>query len=167
MSTMTNKQGFPIETCDRCQGSGQYSFHLIHGTMCFNCNGEGTRIVKRARQAWKMYQQELWDLKHTPVSRLQVGDIIAHEKVWRRVSAIDVGDRVCHWRITGKDENGNDVMEPKCYMIVLTIEALHKGDVHLPEAKRPVHCNGEARLNTSKVDASKYLAMIPNERGEQ
>jgi DnaJ-class molecular chaperone len=43
-----NKQ---IKTCERCGGSGNYSFNLTHGTVCFGCNGRGTVTVDVAAEA--------------------------------------------------------------------------------------------------------------------
>jgi Ni,Fe-hydrogenase I small subunit len=37
---MTNENLTKI-TCPRCDGSGHYSFNLIHGTVCFKCSGAG------------------------------------------------------------------------------------------------------------------------------
>jgi hypothetical protein len=166
MSTMTNKQGFPIETCDRCQGSGKYSFNMVHGSMCFGCSGSGTVIVKRAAEAWKMYQAEVKQLRRPLASQLQVGDLISHDKVWRRIGAIEVTDEPVAWVMTGKDEHGNKVMTPTDYRMIVTIEAVHKSDLHLPEATLRLHGNELVRRG-GRVDPSKYLAMIPNERGDQ
>jgi len=33
------------KTCGRCGGSGQYSFNLMHGTMCFGCQGKGVVLA--------------------------------------------------------------------------------------------------------------------------
>jgi hypothetical protein len=36
-----------MEACGRCAGSGHYSFNLMHGTVCFGCNGrKGTWVTK-------------------------------------------------------------------------------------------------------------------------
>ena len=34
------------DVCGRCGGSGQHSFHLMHGTTCFGCNGSGKSPAK-------------------------------------------------------------------------------------------------------------------------
>lgn len=35
------------EACGRCNGSGHYSFNLMHGTICFGCGGrKGTWVTK-------------------------------------------------------------------------------------------------------------------------
>jgi hypothetical protein len=30
-----------LKPCKRCGGCGQYSFNLMHGTMCYGCSGRG------------------------------------------------------------------------------------------------------------------------------
>ena len=34
------------ETCDRCGGSGEYSFNLLDGTRCYKCGGSGKQFPK-------------------------------------------------------------------------------------------------------------------------
>jgi DnaJ-class molecular chaperone len=38
-------------TCPRCGGSGQYSYHQLHGTVCFGCQGRGVVQVAAAKAA--------------------------------------------------------------------------------------------------------------------
>ena len=33
-------------TCSRCNGTGKYSFNLMHGTKCYGCNGTGQQNTK-------------------------------------------------------------------------------------------------------------------------
>lgn len=33
-------------TCTRCNGTGSYSFNLMHGTKCYGCNGSGKQYTK-------------------------------------------------------------------------------------------------------------------------
>ena len=33
-------------TCTRCNGTGRYSFNLMHGTKCYGCNGTGKQYTK-------------------------------------------------------------------------------------------------------------------------
>lgn len=33
-------------TCSRCNGTGRFSFNLIHGTRCYGCNGTGKQKTK-------------------------------------------------------------------------------------------------------------------------
>lgn len=58
-----------ILTCPRCDGSGEYAYHMVHGTVCFKCMGKGkiqyteseyAKMQKRAAKAAadKELQQE-------------------------------------------------------------------------------------------------------------
>ena len=38
-------------TCTRCGGSGNYSFNLVRGTVCFGCEGAGFKMVDAAAHA--------------------------------------------------------------------------------------------------------------------
>ena len=33
-------------TCTRCNGTGRFSFNLMHGTKCYGCNGTGKQKTK-------------------------------------------------------------------------------------------------------------------------
>lgn len=33
-------------TCTRCNGTGRFSFNLMHGTKCYGCNGSGKQYTK-------------------------------------------------------------------------------------------------------------------------
>jgi hypothetical protein len=46
-----DRDGFEIETCTRCGGSGQYSSCATHGTRCFKCNGAGKSHTARGAAA--------------------------------------------------------------------------------------------------------------------
>lgn len=41
-------------TCTRCNGSGKFSFNLMHGTMCYGCRGAGAIQVERKAHARKV-----------------------------------------------------------------------------------------------------------------
>ena len=47
----TDRDGFEIETCTRCGGSGQFSSCATHGTRCFKCNGAGKSHTTRGAAA--------------------------------------------------------------------------------------------------------------------
>jgi hypothetical protein len=72
-ATKTNQHGFPIQTCTRCNGSGQYSYNQIHGTMCYGCGGCGTQIVKKAKPAWIAFVAHAKSLKETHTKDLISG----------------------------------------------------------------------------------------------
>ena len=43
MSDAAPRQAY---TCSRCNGTGSYSFNLMHGTKCYGCNGSGKQYTK-------------------------------------------------------------------------------------------------------------------------
>lgn len=43
MSDAAERQAY---TCTRCNGTGSYSFNLMHGTKCYGCNGTGKQYTK-------------------------------------------------------------------------------------------------------------------------
>ena len=43
MSDAAERQAY---TCTRCNGTGRYSFNLMHGTKCYGCNGTGKQYTK-------------------------------------------------------------------------------------------------------------------------
>ncbi len=43
MSDTAQRQAY---TCTRCNGTGSYSFNLMHGTKCYGCNGSGKQYTK-------------------------------------------------------------------------------------------------------------------------
>lgn len=40
-------------TCRRCNGSGNYSFNLLRGTVCFGCEGSGFQMVDAKKEEAK------------------------------------------------------------------------------------------------------------------
>lgn len=50
-------------TCTRCNGSGQFSFNLIRGTVCFGCGGSGTVTTTPAKVAAAKKAKTISDAK--------------------------------------------------------------------------------------------------------
>ena len=46
---------FEKETCERCGGSGQYSYTQMEGTRCRGCGGKGEHLTKRGIVARRYY----------------------------------------------------------------------------------------------------------------
>jgi hypothetical protein len=46
-------------TCTRCNGTGRFSFNLIHGTKCYGCQGTGQQRTKPRKPApkWAVFGQ--------------------------------------------------------------------------------------------------------------
>lgn len=72
----TNGFGFPVDTCSRCDGSGQYSYNQRDGKRCFKCHGYGYTIANRAAKAWQAFQEAKAAAETIPTSEIKVGSII-------------------------------------------------------------------------------------------
>ncbi len=46
-------------TCTRCNGTGRYSFNMMHGTKCYGCNGTGKQLTRPATPSpkWAVFGQ--------------------------------------------------------------------------------------------------------------
>ena len=67
-----NKPVFEHTSCNRCGGSGRYSFNLMHGSCCYGCSGTGYQLTKRGKAA----QAFLNNLRSIPAEQFQPGDLI-------------------------------------------------------------------------------------------
>jgi hypothetical protein len=159
-SDMINKQGFPIETCSRCLGTGHYSYNLKDGTICYGCLGNGTQVTKPARQAWSLYLAELQRRKEPTVQNLEIGDIVSHNKIWRQVTSVEITPEVVASQLTGHDDNGDEIWKPLAYKAVITLAKVDKGDKQMPEETVSVTSNQVVRRHSGKIDPTPFLAMI-------
>ena len=76
--------------CDRCGGSGRYSFNLMHGDMCYGCNGKGVQLTKRGIAA----RQFLNDSLTVPFSDITPGMKLHNSySGWEVVATIE-GDTI-------------------------------------------------------------------------
>lgn len=75
---------FETKVCSRCGGSGNYSFNLMHGTMCYGCNGSGIQFTKRGKAARQFFDESLT----VPASELKVGMAIKESSGWKNFSLI-------------------------------------------------------------------------------
>ena len=73
-NTETNAYGFPVETCERCSGTGKFSFNERDGDRCFGCNGAGVKVHKRARKAWLAFLEAKKADAFRQASDIKVGD---------------------------------------------------------------------------------------------
>ena len=79
---------FETEICTRCNGSGHHQSHILHGTICFKCNGNKETFSKRGLAAKKYFDQCL----KVKVSDLKVGDLIFC-KGWKEITSITYKDK--------------------------------------------------------------------------
>ena len=63
---------FESTVCGRCGGSGQYSFNLTHGTMCYGCSETGVKLSKRGKAAQEYFINSML----VPVEEIKEGDFI-------------------------------------------------------------------------------------------
>ena len=85
--TKTDKNGFEIETCTRCGGSGQYSYCTMYGTRCFRCSGRGQTFTKRGAAAMDFF----WDSLAVPVEEIKPGDFVKFTRSHKWAKVISVG----------------------------------------------------------------------------
>jgi hypothetical protein len=71
----TDRYGFPIQTCTRCGGSGEYSYNQRHGSVCYGCNGSGVVHTKRAAAEWNRFRADRRALLTPSIRDLVVGDL--------------------------------------------------------------------------------------------
>ena len=139
------KEGFPMQVCKRCQGSGRYSFNTRDGDRCFGCVGSGKQIAERASDAYNAYQDYKKSLAKPTVKNLAVGDQIAHDHNWKVVVSLIETDEVC-----GSHRVNN---EPPIYDYFWIVE-LEDG------TKLKNSCNLVMRRRVTKYDVQPFLAMV-------
>ena len=64
-------------TCPRCAGSGQFSFHLTKGTVCFQCDGIGYLVVDQYEWEKKEVARKIREEKRQAeiAARVAVGQV--------------------------------------------------------------------------------------------
>lgn len=67
---MFDSNGFEIETCGRCGGSGHHSYCERYGSRCFKCGGSGRHFTKRGAEAHRFFSS-MFDV---PIETIKVGD---------------------------------------------------------------------------------------------
>jgi DnaJ-class molecular chaperone len=139
-----NKQGFPLDECSRCGATGHYSFNTVTGSRCFNCNGSGYTVQKRAESAWSAMLAEIDSHRRCTVRNMNVGDLIAYKRVWREVVSIEITDQSCgSFKVSGCDE----VFQ--YYRIV-----------KFTDGTQDRLAENEIFRRSYKIDVPKYLAMV-------
>ena len=139
-----NKQGFPLDECSRCAATGHYSFNTVTGSRCFKCNGSGYTIQKRAELAWSAMLEEINSHKHCTPKMMNVGDVIAYNRVWREIVAIEVTDKSC-----GSFEVSGIGKVYRYYMIL-----------KFTDGTEACVSENEILKRSYKIDVAKYLGMI-------
>jgi len=98
-----NRQGFPLDHCHRCGGSGNYSYNAMHGSTCYGCGGTGFIIAAGARKAHGEYNEATRKAIRRTVDTLKPGDEICgfvgmSDKAdgnWRTVATVTIHRDQC------------------------------------------------------------------------
>lgn len=99
--------GFPVETCPRCDGTGRYSFNLMEGNRCRGCRGSGYVLPKGpVREIHAEMQKATRAAAHPTTAQLRPGDRVrpSGSSEHREVEHIEVLDEVCGSSLIGTDE---------------------------------------------------------------
>lgn len=94
---------FENVVCSRCNGTGKFSFNMMHGSKCYGCGGVGCTLTKRGRVALSF----LDDLRVAQADEIKVGDLIKWDMFtfccWAKVESIELKDGLIQLRgIRGK-----------------------------------------------------------------
>ncbi|CAB4122903.1 hypothetical protein UFOVP37_83 [uncultured Caudovirales phage] len=81
-------------TCTRCNGTGRYSFNLLHGTTCFGCKGTGKQKTRPAKPSpkWAVFGQHrktgAWLRLYNVVARSKTAAIAKEQrrKQWEELN---------------------------------------------------------------------------------
>ena len=70
----TVMKNFTFESmiCTRCNGTGEHSFNLLHGSRCYGCSGNGNHLTKKGAAAQLYYNA----LCSKPASEFTIGELI-------------------------------------------------------------------------------------------
>jgi len=85
---MNTTSYFQAVTCNRCGGSGSYSWNAVHGSKCYGCGGCGYKYTKAGAAAQRYFAA----LLSKPAFLLKVGDRVRLDMglslVWATLVAI-------------------------------------------------------------------------------
>lgn len=84
--TAETKLADVLETrvCNRCGGSGKFSFNLRDGDRCWGCGGSGKQRTKRGAAALAFYRE----LTTVPAGLVREGDVLVDSMFRYRVTEI-------------------------------------------------------------------------------
>lgn len=115
--TEKNKWGFPLTECQRCGGSGHYSFNPIHGTTCYGCGGTGWVVAKKAKKVYAEFRKHLKERTEPTTRMLAIGDKVRKqtEKEYKVVASLEKTDEVSGWSQSGEERTYH-------YRMIVTFE---------------------------------------------
>ena len=89
---MTDAAPRQAYTCTRCNGTGRYSFNLLHGTTCFGCKGTGKQFTrpKAPTPKWAVFGQHRqtgeWLRLYNVVAKNKANAIERAQNMYERAS---------------------------------------------------------------------------------
>lgn len=70
------RNGFPIEECGRCGGTGRFSFNPRDLDMCYGCHGSGVAIARGAVKHHGAWRDAVRAAVRVTAQHLQAGDTV-------------------------------------------------------------------------------------------
>lgn len=99
--------GFPVEVCGRCGGTGKHQYNQLDGDKCYGCNGTTRTHGKSAAVLAPLteYRETRDTAKRPLISQVEVGDRIrtrgAQYGVWRTVIYVRATAKLTGWCTVG------------------------------------------------------------------
>ena len=76
----TNKFGFPIVPCSRCNGTGEHKHNQRTQRRCFKCDGKRIIVADHAQDAWNAFVDHATIISEPTTMQLTVGDMVRSTK---------------------------------------------------------------------------------------
>ena len=108
--TPTSKLGFPVTTCTRCGGTGQYPSAAYRG-VCLKCSGTGSVDYNQSSRRQRLaYEAAVAEAQAATPEDIAVGDTIMAPygmagRKWAKVTAVEISEpRHCGSCLIGTNE---------------------------------------------------------------
>lgn len=147
-----NKMGFETTVCNRCGGTGHYSYCQAYGTRCFKCNGAGVVLTPKGMAALSFFRASM----EIPASEVKVGMVHRSEPGSKWFPVVEVGGKIHHDGDVSYSTNGC-TYHRNAESMITALPALEEYGTFLIEAIR-----FQSRLTKAGKEMKKYLKM----RGE-
>lgn len=147
---MVNKNGFEVQTCSRCGGTGHYSYCQRFGTICFKCRGGMVVFTKRGAEAYRFFN-ELLSIKAKDIQpgmevralTLTATGELGGDRCWSKVTALEdnnITRRTGVYRNRGTaeefiDYNGTNIVSEHMTFCGVDPEAIYRVRGTLDERK--------------------------------
>lgn len=123
---------FETETCDRCGGTGMYSYCETYGRTCFQCRGRKVALTKRGRAARQFFDES----RKMLVADLKPG-------MWLWIDGVPGFSRSDKYRIESIEaappsKQLDGTMAPMVEITAVSKKGEHYGIVTYPNSKQTV-----------------------------